>query len=201
MDKKQIELKIIKVWGTVDEKGAFPYINIYDTEEDAKKEIRTVIDGLKIVDVVSGWFIEGTEDAIDTLSKDFYFTKEEALDDLQERIIPAHQSLGFEVNVKEPIDLSEVIQEPLSIDEIRKRKDENDWIKGIIAVPLDKIIETDYEGFLDILSEMLGDNLLQSIQYSIVGHQDEETILFAVEGSVEYLFERIEEYEEQGLEW
>lgn len=100
MTGKQVELEIIEVWGTIDGEKVYPYVNIYDKEEEARKEIGTKQDGLEIVDVLKGWFITGTEGNIETISNDFYFSKEEAEDDLEERIIPAHKELGFEVIVK-----------------------------------------------------------------------------------------------------
>lgn len=100
MSGKQVELEIIEVWGTIDGEQVYPYVNIYDKEEEAQKEIGTKQDGLEIVNVIKGWFITGTEDHIETISKDFYFSKEEAEDDLEERIVPAHEELGLEVIVR-----------------------------------------------------------------------------------------------------
>lgn len=190
---KQVELEIIEVWGTIDGEKAYPYVNIYDTEEEARKEVGTKQDGLEIVDVLKGWFITGTEDFVDTISNDFYWTKEEANEDLDNRIIPSHKALGFEVLVKEAVKVIQVLERPLTIEEIMKEKDKNNFVEGIIAVPLGMIISADNEGFLDIISEQLVGGSLWSIGYSIVGHQDSETLLLQVRGEVTPLLEDINE--------
>jgi len=97
---KKIELEVIEVWGSIDGENAYPYVNIYDKEEEARKEIGTHQDGLLIVDVQKGWFINGALDFVDTISNDFYFTKEEAEDDLKERLIPSHELRGYQVLIK-----------------------------------------------------------------------------------------------------
>lgn len=98
-EQKKITLEVIEVFGTIDGEDVYPYVNIYDKEEDAREEVGTHQDGLLIIDIQKGWFIKGALDFVDTISNDFYFTKEEAEEDLQERIIPAHEQLGFEVSV------------------------------------------------------------------------------------------------------
>lgn len=53
-----------------------------------------------------------------------------------------------------------------------------------IEVSIDDIIEVDYEGFLDLISEEAGEPLLMDIGYKVVGVRSEQ-IIIKVTGVVE----------------
>lgn len=71
-------LKVVKVWGTLDSNREFAYVDIYDNEEDAKSDIGKIINGLEIDGVVQGWCVVG--DADEDL-EDFHFTYYDAIDE------------------------------------------------------------------------------------------------------------------------
>lgn len=81
-------IEIIKVWGTLHEEKGFAYIDIYGDESKAREDIGKLVDGFVIKDVIQGWFITGTEE-LDELSEDFYFDREDAVIDLEDRILPS----------------------------------------------------------------------------------------------------------------
>ncbi|WCK57417.1 hypothetical protein PP175_25455 (plasmid) [Aneurinibacillus sp. Ricciae_BoGa-3] len=77
-----------------------------------------------------------------------------------------------------------VLSKPLTIQEIQEQAVDN-YIEGVVAVALSEIIERDFEGFLDLVSEALvGSSLLMNVNYSVVGNQDEYTVLINVSGDV-----------------
>lgn len=79
-----------------------------------------------------------------------------------------------------------VMDRPYTEKEIRDNIDENGTICGIVRVELDEIIENDFEGFLDILSERLIDSpCLMGTDYKIVGHEGDKCLHFRVMGQVE----------------
>lgn len=88
----------------------------------------------------------------------------------------------------------EVLRKPLTFEEIKKKKDGNDVVDGIISLRLDNVI-TDYERFLDILEEKLVGGSLFDIGYSIVGFEDNETLLLRVSGNVSPILEDEEDFE------
>lgn len=86
-----------------------------------------------------------------------------------------------------------VLTQALTHKEIKRRMDEDKYIKGVVAVELSEIIDNDFEGFLDILSErLLHSANLMDINYSVVGHADDSTLHILVSGDVS---EAIEEEE------
>jgi hypothetical protein len=92
------------------------------------------------------------------------------------------------------VKIMEVLQKPLSIKEIKERLVDKIYVEGVVPVKLDDIVENNYEGFLDILAEaLIGSHQLYDIQYSVVGHQDENIILIKVSGDVSQFLEENEE--------
>lgn len=73
-------LKVVKVWGTLDANRELPYVNIYNSEAEAKEEIGSVVDGLEIDGVVQGWCVVANSD-VDVDLEDFHFTYDEAVDE------------------------------------------------------------------------------------------------------------------------
>lgn len=63
-----------------------------------------------------------------------------------------------------------LLEQPYTAEQCRAK--ENQFIEGIVSVPLETVIENDFEGFLDILEHMLiGDlGLVTDMEYSVVGN-------------------------------
>ena len=85
----------------------------------------------------------------------------------------------------------EVMEQPYSTEEIIKRVDKDGRITGIIRVELKDIVNypgVDLEDTLDLFSERLvGSPLLCSIDYEVVGHEPNNTLLIQVTGDTELL--------------
>lgn len=79
-----------------------------------------------------------------------------------------------------------VMERPYREDEIKACMDENGMITGIVRMELSDLIDNDFEGFLDILSEKLIDGLsLMGIAYKIVGFEGDNVLHLKVTGQVE----------------
>jgi hypothetical protein len=77
---------------------------------------------------------------------------------------------------------------PLTMDQMRSAKDH--YISTKVLVDLDDIIELDFEGFLDLISELSTDSpLLTDIGYKAVGVHTNGCIIIEVDGLVEELLE------------
>lgn len=73
---------------------------------------------------------------------------------------------------------------PMELMEEALEGDNNGYIEGVVAVELSDIIDRDFDGFLDLLSEKLtGTELLMDINYQVVGH-DENILFINVRGDV-----------------
>lgn len=85
----------------------------------------------------------------------------------------------------------EVMEQPYSTEEIIKRVDKDGRITGIIRVELKDIVNypgVDLEDTLDLFSERLvGSPLLCSIDYEVVGHEPNNSLLIKVTGDTELL--------------
>lgn len=78
-----------------------------------------------------------------------------------------------------------VLEDPLSYDQAVRmmKKHPEKYIRGVIAIDLGSIIGWDEEHFLDVISTKLtGTELLQDINYRIVGHESPSTLFLEVEG-------------------
>jgi len=74
---------------------------------------------------------------------------------------------------------------PMTIDEIKQTRNEDNYVDGIVAVALCDIIDNNLAGFLDILSEKLvGSPLLMDVNYDVVGTVADYGILIRVVGDV-----------------
>ena len=92
----------------------------------------------------------------------------------------------------------EYLKQPLTIKEMKKRMDEDCYVEGIVSIELSTIIDNDFEGFLDIISELLvGHPTLMNVNYSVVGHLEDDTILLKVSGDVSDILGYEDEDEEE----
>lgn len=86
-----------------------------------------------------------------------------------------------------------IIEKPLTVEEVKVRKDQNNRIKGILAISLDKILNFDgRDGFYDYVCRQLIDGNMQYIDYSIVGFKD-DLLYIDVSGDVTSFLESFEE--------
>jgi hypothetical protein len=86
----------------------------------------------------------------------------------------------------------DVLFQPLTIEQIRERKDGDDYITGVVAVDLGEVIDTDLEGFLNLISERLTDtDILMGVSYNVVGHE-EDTLWIEVTGDTKEILENSE---------
>lgn len=93
-----------------------------------------------------------------------------------------------------------IILKPLSLTEIKERlEDESTYIRGVVPIGLQDIVDNDFETFLDILSEnLIGNVCLMDINYKCVGIEDEgQTLLIEVSGDVSNVLDEDEYDEEQ----
>lgn len=89
----------------------------------------------------------------------------------------------YNVNILGITSTMEVLWEPLMDSQIRARKDEENYIEGIVPVAVSNMIENDLEGFLEVLSvKLTGRPTLANIAYEVVGHEDQSTVLMKVSG-------------------
>jgi len=77
----------------------------------------------------------------------------------------------------------DVLTEPLTGDRLRAAMDADGLVSGVVSVDLAEAIDRDGEGWLDLLSTLLvGNECLMDINYKIVGHVGDVTLLVEVEG-------------------
>lgn len=109
---------------------------------------------------------------------------------------------GFEptwsLNFDREVEL-EYLMEPFTDEEILKEKDENNYVSGVIAVPITNVIDADYEGFLDLIStKLVNSDCLMDIRYGVVGQTEDGDLLIEVSGDTSnlgYDFENEEDIE------
>lgn len=93
----------------------------------------------------------------------------------------------------------EVLQKPLTIEEIKERvkKEDSTYVEVVVEVSLSQLIDNDLDGFLDLMGEKsVGSVLLQDIQYKLVaGHEDVAYI--QVIGDVSGIID----FEDDGIEY
>jgi len=74
---------------------------------------------------------------------------------------------------------------PMTIDEIKQNRNDDNYVDGIVAVALCDVINNNLAGFLDIISEKLvGSPLLMDVNYEVVGTVADYGILIRVVGDV-----------------
>jgi len=98
----------------------------------------------------------------------------------------AYLGFGFDVTVIQIDQGFAVLEEPLSVAEMKRMIEgkEDTYVEGVVVVDLSDIIDNDLEGFLDIISEKLCNSpLLMDSDYSIVGHTA-NSLLVKVTGDV-----------------
>ena len=78
--------------------------------------------------------------------------------------------------------------------EVLASRDENNRVEGYIQIHISDIIDNDYEGFLDAISEKLvGSDLLMDVNYDVVGLADEPNeLILKVSGDVSMILENQE---------
>lgn len=88
-----------------------------------------------------------------------------------------------------------ILTKPLTINEIKAQKDENNYVRGYIIISLGDAINNDLEGFLDFLAVELVDNeCLMDINYEVAGCVSGGIILL-VSGDVSSILDMEEDEE------
>lgn len=88
------------------------------------------------------------------------------------------------------------IEKPLTLEQMRDmhEKAEKGVISAVVSMDLSDLIDNDLEGFLDVCSEKLtGGALLADIDYRVVGHTEDTTILVEVSGDVSGILDDADE--------
>lgn len=81
-----------------------------------------------------------------------------------------------------------VLSKPLTRAEAIRGMDDAGYIEGVISISLSSLIDSDYEGFLDLISEkLIGYICLSGINYKIVGCGNDNEVLLLVSGHAEEL--------------
>ena len=79
-----------------------------------------------------------------------------------------------------------IVEHPYTPKKIRSSMKADGLISGVVKVELRDIINNDFEGFLDILSEnFIGNPCLMGIDYKIGGYEDDSLLHIKVTGMVE----------------
>lgn len=93
--------------------------------------------------------------------------------------------------------MEQVLTRPLTPVQMRRQMDANGYVEGIVPVDLDEIIDSDRDGFLSMLSELLTDSAdLEDLEYEVVG-ADSDTLHILVSGDATALLDEAEEDEEE----
>lgn len=92
----------------------------------------------------------------------------------------------------------EVLQNPLTQDQIRERMDEYNFVEGVIEVQPQEMIDNNIEDFLDLISERLlvDSYMFMDIGYRVVGCVENDCVLMLVSGDVSEVLENKDEDEE-----
>ena len=95
----------------------------------------------------------------------------DAMTPTAEEAFAAGVKMGEEMNAKEvSCDKLVVLEKPYTLEEIQEHTKDRMWIKGVIKISLNEVINNDLEGFLDIISERLIDSVcLRDIYSQLVG--------------------------------
>ena len=72
-----------------------------------------------------------------------------------------------------------------SPEEIIAARDGDNFVEGYVRVHISTLIDNDFEGFLDIISEeLVGNDLLMDINYDVVALAEDNTLVLKVSGDV-----------------
>lgn len=86
--------------------------------------------------------------------------------------------------------MDNVLNKPLTLDEIRQMKDENNYVTGHISIDLSDAINNEFEEFLDMIAEKFVDNTtLWDINYKAIGVTPDGEIILHVSGDVSMILE------------
>lgn len=70
--------------------------------------------------------------------------------------------------------MADILKKPLGKSQIMARMDRDGYIKGVVAVDLEDVIDGDREAFLNVIStKLVGSDLLMDISYRLVGQRDD----------------------------
>lgn len=89
----------------------------------------------------------------------------------------------------------DILSEPLSLQKIvLMTSDDNTYVRGNILVDLSEIIDNDLEGFLDLISERLVNNVcLMDVQYKVIDTLNDGRLVVSVSGDaseiLSYIFD------------
>lgn len=84
-----------------------------------------------------------------------------------------------------------LLRKPLTLAAVLKRrgKSRGTYVSGVVAVSLEEVVESNQEGFNDVLSERLvGDDVLMDIGYEVVGHRGNTLHIKVTGDAIESLF-------------
>jgi hypothetical protein len=88
----------------------------------------------------------------------------------------------------------EALNKPFTRTEIVRGMDDNGYIEGVISISLSSLINSDFENFLDLISELLiGDVCLSDIGYKTVGYRNSDDILLLVSGHADNVADALED--------
>lgn len=85
--------------------------------------------------------------------------------------------------------MENILEEPYTLQEMKGKMDGDGYVTGKVAVPFSDIIDSDFEGFLDMLARKLaGSECLMDINYKPVCMENTESgnadIIIEVSGNV-----------------
>lgn len=82
-----------------------------------------------------------------------------------------------------------ILSEPYTLEELKKRANDNNIVYGWVSLPLHQVIDFDFENFLDQLSlKLTGTELLSGTNYELVCN-DADNLIFYVEGDISLILE------------
>ncbi len=84
---------------------------------------------------------------------------------------------------------SPILSEPYTLEELKNRANNNNIVHGWVSLPLNQVIDNDFETFLDRLScKLTGTELLSGTNYELVCN-DDNNLIFYVEGDISLILE------------
>lgn len=82
-----------------------------------------------------------------------------------------------------------ILSEPYTLEELKANADDNNIVYGWVSLPLHQVIDNDFESFLDDLSlKLTGTELLSGTDYKLVCN-DDDNLIFYVEGDISLILE------------
>lgn len=82
-----------------------------------------------------------------------------------------------------------ILSEPYTLEELKANADDNNIVYGWVSLPLHQVINNNFESFLDNLSlKLTGTELLSGTNYELICN-DDDNLIFYVEGDVSLILE------------